>query len=281
MIEIIRRLRRPGGCPWDREQTPATMKEFLLEEAREVQQAVESGDPQHVCEELGDVLMIVIFLADMAEESGTFDLARVLAGIADKLVARHPHVFSAASPIDDSAAVVAAWKRLKSDEKVRRERISRRMAEVGRFVSALTAAHGIQNEAARVGFDFPDLAAAWAKIVEEAEELRVLLAPGETGIARSAGAIRPAASATTPVTGSTDPALTMEVGDLLFSVVNVARLAGIDADAALRMANQKFVERFARLEDRIEREGGFVGRTIDDLDRIWNRVKTEKGNRSP
>lgn len=254
LMDIVRTLRSPHGCSWDLKQTPETMKGFLLEEANEVAEAVDRGDPLHICEELGDVLMVVAMQARIAEEKGTFTMTEVLRGISDKLISRHPHVFGDAERGIDPDKVLDMWGKLKVEEKRQRKRVSSRMQETAGFSSPLRAAHQIQAEAAKVGFDFPDRASALAKIDEEVGEFR---ADVESG--------KPAAQVN-------------ELGDLLFSIVNVARLLGHDPDQALRQANEKFVRRFSRLEEHLEGSGGFSGKTIEELDAVWNQVKREEEN---
>ncbi|RCK79557.1 MAG: Nucleoside triphosphate pyrophosphohydrolase MazG [Candidatus Ozemobacter sibiricus] len=255
LMAIIRTLRSPGGCSWDRKQTHETMRKYLLEEAQEVAAAIEQGHPLPICEELGDLLMTIAMQARIAEEAGTFTMTEVLRGISDKLIGRHPHVFGEAERGLSPDRVVDMWGKLKAEEKRQRSRLTSRMEEAARFASALRAAVQIQAEAATVGFDFPDRASAVAKIFEEAEELRADLENGS-----------PAAQEA-------------ELGDLLFSIVNVARLLGLDPDAALRQANQKFIRRFARLEDRFEQQGGLAGRSIAELDAVWNEIKQAEPER--
>lgn len=254
LMEIIRRLRSPGGCSWDRTQTHETMRKYLLEEAQEVAEAIDQGHPLPICEELGDLMMIIAMHARIAEEAGTFTMAEVLRGISDKLIGRHPHVFGDAERGLSPDQVVDMWGKLKAEEKRQRNRLTSRMEEAAQFASSLRAAWQIQAEAATVGFDFPDRAGAVAKIAEEAGEFRA------------------------DVLGGTREAQQAELGDLLFSIVNVARLLGIDPDDAMRQANRKFIRRFGLLEDRLASAGGFAGQTIEELDAMWNEIKrAEKG----
>jgi len=252
LMEIVRTLRSPNGCSWDLKQTPETMKGFLLDEAQEVAEAVDKQDPLQICEELGDVVMVVGLQTRIAEEKGTFTMADVLRGISDKLISRHPHVFGDAERGISPEKVLDMWGKLKIEEKRQRNRISSRMQESGRFASALSAALQIQAEAGSVGFDFPDNASAIAKISEETRELQADIASG------------------------TSDALLEEAGDLLFSVVNVARMLNLDPEKALRKANEKFVRRFSKLEDRLDSKGGFADKTIQEMDEIWNEVKREE-----
>lgn len=263
LLEVMRRLREPDGCAWDREQTHESMKRYVREEADEVIGAIDEGDPLHLCEELGDLLMIIAFHARIAEEAGRFTMAEVAQGIVEKLVSRHPHVFppnqeeAEAGKGLSSDGVVQRWQELKTEEKRLKKRVSARMEQVAGFASPLQAALQIQEEARRVGFDFPEPKAALDKIVEEAKELNHLC-----------------------VSKSDDREhLELELGDLLFSVVNSARMLGIDPDQALRKTNGKFLRRFSAVEEQVETSGGWTGKTIQELDRMWDLVKA--GERKP
>lgn len=252
LVEIMRTLRSPEGCSWDRKQTHATMAEHVAEEAREVVEAIRSGDTLHIKEELGDLLMIIVFNAQIAAENGTFDMADVARGICEKLINRHPHVFGDVAKGADPEKVIAMWGEIKKQEKIDRKRISNRMREAVEFPSALAGAEKIQDEAAVVGFDFPDAHAALAKIKEEAGEIEAALK------------------------GQQREAIEEEVGDLLFSVLNVSRLAGVNAEECLRRSAAKFVSRFARVETLVEADGGFAGKSLAELDKYWDKVKLEK-----
>ncbi len=252
LVEIMRKLRSPEGCSWDRKQTLATMTEHLAEESREVIEAIESGDMLHVKEELGDLLMIIVFSAQIAAEAGTFDMADVATGICEKLIGRHPHVFGELDNSADPEAVIQMWGEIKKKEKADRKRLSNRMKEALEFPSALAGAEKIQQEAARVGFDFPDARAALAKIKEETAEIEVALSQ------------------------SNADELEEEIGDVLFSVLNVSRLAKVNAEHCLRRAARKFVDRFTQVETLVEKDGGFAGKDLAELDRYWDRVKLEK-----
>jgi len=264
LLEVMRRLREPGGCAWDREQTHESMKKYVREEGDEVIAAIEEGDPLHICEELGDLLMIITFHARIAEETGKFTMNEVAKGIVEKLISRHPHVFppnaeeAEAGKNLSSDGVVQRWQELKTEEKRLKKRVSARMEHVAGFASSLQASLQMQEEARKVGFDFPDHTSALAKIVEEANELSHLCKNRSEDREQ----------------------LTLELGDLLFSVVNCACMLGIDPDVALRKTNQKFLRRFSSVEERVEAAGGWEGKGIQELDRLWDAVKAEERQKS-
>ncbi|HEY9070565.1 MAG TPA: nucleoside triphosphate pyrophosphohydrolase [Candidatus Ozemobacteraceae bacterium] len=250
LLEIMARLRAPDGCSWDRKQDHKSLRKYVLEEANEVAEAIDKGDPLHLAEELGDLAMMIAFHAQVAAEAGTFTMTEVMKGICEKLISRHPHVFASADGKTLTPdQVVDMWGRLKTDEKARRARISSRMQEAVAFASPMKSAFQIQAEAATVGFDFPEPRGAVDKIAEEAKELAGTLADEDAEAASE------------------------ELGDLLFAIINAARLMGVDPEAALRQATAKFVRRFERVEERAEAAGGFAGRTIEEMDGWWNEAK--------
>ena len=261
LIEIMAALRTPGsGCPWDLEQTFATVAPYTLEEAYEVADAIERGDVADLREELGDLLLQVVFHARMAEEEGRFDFGGVVDAITRKLIRRHPHVFGDARDLK-SDEVKALWGRIKAEEK--RERAEARraaglpaeeatgaLAGAPLALPALTRALKLQQKAGKVGFDWNDPRAVLAKLREEIDEVEAELDAGEAE--RVAG----------------------EVGDLLFAVANLARHLSVDPEAALRGANAKFERRFAHIESRL----GEVGRapadaTLDEMEALWSEAK--------
>lgn len=251
LVEIMRKLRRPEGCSWDRKQTMQSLAENILEEAKEVFDAINSGDYLHVCEELGDLLMVIVFHAQIASEEGKFDMDDVSKGICQKLIRRHPHVFGDSSIDIDSEQVMQVWGEIKKQEKIDRSRISNRMREALKCSSSLTGAEKVQEEAAKVGFDWDSAKSAFPKIAEETEEV---------GKAMNSGKIAE---------------LEEEVGDLIFSVLNVSRLSGISAEKCLKNATAKFVERFSAIEPMVEADGGFGGKTLEELDKYWDIVKKQ------
>lgn len=253
LVEIMHKLRsEDGGCSWDRKQTHLSLAKFIKEEAQEAVEAIESGDTLHMVEELGDLLMLIVFNAQIGVENGTFTLADVARGISDKLISRHPHVFGDAEKGIDSEKVLQMWGELKVKEKADRRKISNRMKEALRFPSAIRMTEKIQAEAAEVGFDFPDADEAFKKVKEEVEEIRELVQGNEGG-------------------EQIEEKIAEEVGDLLFSVVNVTRLRGIDAEECLKKASEKFVGRFAKVEKLVQ--GNFAGKSLAELDKYWDQVK--------
>lgn len=254
LVEIFEKLRSPDGCSWDRKQTHQSLAKHVREEAEEVVEAIDSGDVLHLVEELGDLLMQVVFHAQIGSENGTFDMEDVSRGICEKLISRHPHVFGSAERGIAPEQVLEMWGELKSKEKAERKRLAHRMKESLNFPSAIRLTEKIQAEAASVGFDFSSAEQAFLKIREEVEEVEELMAKKEAHAAK----------------------MQEEIGDLLFSVINVTRLLQIDAESCLRKASEKFVERFARVEELVEKDGGFSGKNLEELDKYWDRIKTEK-----
>ncbi|HZZ60343.1 MAG TPA: nucleoside triphosphate pyrophosphohydrolase [Roseiarcus sp.] len=261
LIEIMAALRDPEhGCPWDVEQSFASIAPYTIEEAYEVADAIERGDTEDLREELGDLLLQVVFHARMAEEAGLFDFGGVVEAVTAKLIRRHPHVFGDARELD-SEAVKALWSRIKADEKRTRAE-ARRSAGVlaearsGAFggvplpLPALSRALKLQERAGKVGFDWDDAHAVVAKLREEIAEVEAELAD------RSA------------------ERLSNEVGDLLFAAVNLARHLRVDPEAALRGANAKFERRFAHIERRLaERGRGPEGVGLDEMETLWVEAK--------
>lgn len=246
---VVHRLRAPGGCPWDREQTHESLIPHLLEEAYEVVDAIRGGDPELMCEELGDLLLQPVLHAEIAAETGAFDLDRMAHVLTDKLIRRHPHVFGEASA-DTSDAVLTQWDAIKRQEKgTEAEGI---LHNVGAGLPALMRAQKLQKKAARVGFDWPEAAPVFAKIREEADELEAAVASGETA------------------------AVEEELGDLLFSVVNLARKLGVESEAALAAANAKFARRFHAMEQHLGSTGLKLGQlSLDTMDEAWETVKKQ------
>jgi len=248
LVQVMDRLLAPDGCPWDREQTLETLRPFLVEETYEVLDALSRGDVKGHCEELGDLLMQVVFHAAIRREEGAFDIDDVCTGISDKLVHRHPHVFADAKA-DTSEQVLAQWEEIKKAEKtakgVRHDRI---LAGV-KPGPALARAQKIGTKAAKVGFDWPDVEGSIAKIEEEVREVREVVT-GEQAKRHH------------------------EVGDLLFAVVNVARKLGVDAEQALVDATRRFQQRFEFVEDRLSDRGKTPQTsTLEEMDSLWNEAK--------
>jgi len=255
LLEIMAQLRDPEhGCPWDLEQSFATIAPYTIEEAYEVAEAAERGEPGALKDELGDLLLQVVFHARMAEEAGHFAFNDVALAIADKMVRRHPHVFGDAE-VEGAAAQTVAWETQKAEERRARAIVDGRAESaldgVGVGLPALTRAEKLQKRAARVGFDWPAVAPIFDKIDEEIDELR-------TEIESSAA----------------KPRLEDEVGDLLFAVVNLARRLEVDPEQALRHANRKFERRFRGVEARLAAAGKAPGEaSLDEMEAEWQRVK--------
>jgi ATP diphosphatase len=261
LIEIMAALRDSvRGCPWDVEQTFTTIAPYTIEEAYEVADAIERGDMEDLREELGDLLLQVVFPARMAEEAGLFDFGGVVEAITAKLVRRHPHVFGEAQRMD-SGAVKGLWGRVKAEEKIRRtearaalgsprEAPSDALGDVPLALPALTRAIKLQEKAGEVGFDWNDVRAVLAKLGEEIAEVEAAIA------------------------GGSFEALANEVGDLLFAAVSLARHLKIDPEAALRAANAKFARRFAHIESRLA-ESGRRPASVDlsEMEALWSEAK--------
>ncbi len=243
LVEVMRRLRAPDGCPWDREQTLDTLRTYVIEEAYEVVQAIEDKDMDALREELGDLLMQVVFQAGLTEDQGRFDIADVCRASVKKLVARHPHVFGD-HKAKDAQEVLARWEGYKRAEG------KGVLDGVPRRLPALLMALRVSEKASRVGFDWPDLSGVLAKLDEEVGELKEALASGDAD------------------------AIEEEVGDVLFVAANVARLKGLDPEAALRRMIERFRARFSAIEAALSREGREVsGTPLPTLDALWEEAK--------
>ena len=265
LVAIMDRLLAPDGCPWDREQTLETLRPFLIEESYEVLEAMEHGTPAEHCEELGDLLMQIVFQAALRRAAGGFAIDDVVRAIADKLVRRHPHVF-ADSRADTAAQVLVQWNEIKEREK-REAADARASADpdgapartraldgVPRALPALARAQKLSERAGRVGFDWPDVAGSLAKVREELAEIEAVIAAGHPAPDHAAAE--------------------HEVGDLLFAVVNVARKLGVDAENALRSASTRFTDRFAHVEDRLRERGMTPAQsTLEEMDTLWDEAK--------
>lgn len=246
LTDIVARLRGPGGCPWDREQTHESLKRHLLEECYEALEAIDQGEPALLAEELGDLLVQVAFHADIAREAGHFTLAEVIAGANDKLIRRHPHIFGEDSAAD-AREVELNWEQLKAQE--RRERGIRKSPVEGipAELPALSYAQLMQDRAAKAGFDWPDVAGVLDKVVEEAAELRRAATAAERQ---------------------------HELGDLLLVMVNLGRWLGAQAEDALRQANARFRRRYLQMESLAEERGlDFAKLPLDDKESLWQEAK--------
>lgn len=253
LVALMDRLRDPGGCPWDREQTLDSLRTYLLEETYEVLDALDSGDVEAHREELGDLLLQVVFQAKLRKETGAFTIDDVIVGIHDKLVRRHPHVFGD-TPAASAEEVLDQWERLKAREKEGTDRPSV-LDHVPAQLPALLQALRLTEKAARIGFDWTAETDLHEKVEEEWRELRHELAGGSReGIAE-------------------------ELGDLLFALANVARRHGIDPEQALRGANGKFIRRFRHIEDRLA-DGGRRPQdaTLAEMDALWEEAKRDEAS---
>ena len=262
LIEIMRALRAPDGCPWDREQTAASLRPFVLEETYEVLDAIEHGTPADLCEELGDFLFEAVFLSQISDEQGEFSMRDVLDGICDKLIRRHPHVFERAEGAEGltSHQVLERWETLKARERALAGRTPTpvhkgALTGVPKSLPALLRAYEISSRAATVGFDWAGPGDVLDKLDEEVAEIRQEVGSGATGhLSRAED----------------------EVGDLLFAVANLARKLGVEPESALRRANDKFTRRFEAVERRVADQGrSMKDATLDELDREWNQVKLD------
>ena len=277
LVGVVDRLRDPiGGCPWDLEQTHRSLIPYVLEEAHEVADAIRQGNDDHLAEELGDLLLQVVLHARIASESGRFDFAAVARGISAKLVRRHPHVFGTAEA-RDSDAVRRSWEAIKAEERGSEppnpsaqpsSPLSDRLAAKTRGLSALAGAMAISRQAAAAGFEWHNLDGVWAKVHEELEELKeaVTLVWSEGGIAAGSPG-RPPASG---VSAARDHAET-ELGDVLFTLVNVGRWCRLDPEEALAGTNRRFLDRFSRVEAALG--GDLGGRSIEELETLWQQAK--------
>jgi len=258
LLDIMARLRDPEhGCPWDLEQSFATIAPYTIEEAYEVAEAAERGEPEALKDELGDLLLQVVFHARMAEEARHFAFNDVARAIADKMIRRHPHVFANAE-VEGSAAQTVAWEAQKAEER-RAKAVAAGHPEsaldgVGLGLPALTRAEKLQKRAARVGFDWPSTPPVFDKIEEEIVELRA------------------------EIDGGGKPErIADELGDLLFAVVNLARKLSVDPEQALRHANRKFERRFRAIEERLATGGRPIAEaSLDEMEAEWQRVKAEE-----
>lgn len=257
LLELMARLRSAGGCPWDREQTRETLKPYLIEEAYEVLDAIDDGSRDHLVEELGDLLFQVVFHCQIAGEQGEFTMADVLERLSDKMIRRHPHVFGD-RVVGDAREALEQWERIKHDEAKEDGRTRSAVDGVPGTLPALLRAQRLQVKAGRVGFDWTDWHEAWAKVREEMGELEATLDAEETA------------------------RVSDELGDVLFSLVNVARLRGIDAEDCLRRAAAKFTRRFREVEAEMRAAGRRVSEApAGDLDRAWEAVKARERGGSP
>ncbi|MDI6816499.1 MAG: nucleoside triphosphate pyrophosphohydrolase [Actinomycetota bacterium] len=246
LIELMATLRGQKGCPWDKEQTHETLRRYLIEEAYETVEAIDNNDHQHLMEELGDLLLQIVFHAQIASEAGQFTMSDVAEGIVTKLTRRHPHIFGEAQ-VSSAREVVINWEKIKREEKER----DRVLAGVPKSLPALLYAFQMQGKAAKVGFDWENIDGALEKVVEEA---------GELARARAG-----------------DGSIEQEVGDLLFAVVNIARHLEVEPELALRKTCEKFESRFRHIEDKATSLGqNLADMTLEEKDKLWDEAKEQE-----
>src|SRR5579862_4002246 len=265
LVALQAKLRAPNGCPWDREQTHDSLRTYLVEEAYEVLDAIDGGDARKFADELGDLLLQIVFHAELAAEAGRFDIADVIEHIYTKMVRRHPHVFGEVRA-KTSAQVLKNWEQLKAEERAKSQPLPAKDASildpVPRSLPALLEAHQLTRRAANVGFDWPDVYGIFDKLAEETMELKSAISE------LAAGDRRP-------------QEIEEEVGDLLFVGVNLARFLGLDAEIALKKANRKFAGRFREMERIAAVRGQTLGGlSAAELDALWNEVKSAAAERA-
>ena len=249
LVDIVARLRAPGGCPWDREQTHRSLKRNLLEEAYEALEAIDQSDPPKLAEELGDLLVQVAFHADIAAEAGEFEIADVLRKINEKLVRRHPHVF-ADEEVSDAREVERNWERIKAEERGQAGVRKSPVEGIPGDMPALAYAQLMQDRVARAGFEWDDVSGVLEKIVEEVEEFRQAATPDER---------------------------VHELGDIMFTLVNLARWSGVHAEDVLRQANRRFQSRYLRMESLATEKGlDFESLPLVEKEALWQEGKAEE-----
>lgn len=273
------RLRAPGGCPWDREQTFDSIKPYTLEETYEVLEAIENQDWPELAGELGDLLLQVLFYAEMAQEQGSFSIDDVLDRLSTKLINRHPHVFGEVKA-DTSDEVKRNWEALKAEERKKRDPAENEgrsiLAGVSSAMPAMLEAQKLNSRAAQAGFDWPDVESLFDKLREETDELREQLkeypAPGPLPPGRGV-----AGSGRVAVGEQLQWRLEDEVGDLFFVLVNIARYLSVDPESALRKTNRKFKRRFQWMEERLHKSGRTADQAgMEELESLWQQAKAEE-----
>ncbi len=247
LVEIVARLRAEGGCPWDRAQTPQTLRPYLLEEAYEALDAIDSGDDASLRKELGDVLFLIVMLSQMADERGAFTVDDVVEAVSSKMIRRHPHVFDPHHDSSDDEGGIGAWEARKAKE---RKPDASALDGVPKAMPALLRAHRISEKAGAVGFDWPDAPSVRKKVAEELDELDEAMAAGDA------------------------QAIGEELGDVLFTLVNLGRHLPVGAEAALRVATERFEQRFRALEDELRAQGRRVSdSSAQELEPLWRSLK--------
>ena len=252
LVEIIKILQAPGGCPWDREQTHESLKPYFIEEVYEAIEAIDSGSDEHLKEELGDVLLQVVFHAEIASRDGRFDIEGIIRGIVDKLKRRHPHVFGKES-VENSDEVIRNWEAIKRQEKRGKKEDASVLDGLPRSLPALIKARRIQEKVSRFGFDWDHTEEVMLKVDEELRELKEARSKNDTA------------------------AIEEELGDLLFAVANLARFVSVCPEDALRKTIEKFQRRFQYIERELPKKGLKLGdASLEEMDELWEKVKTEE-----
>ena len=249
LVDIMARLRGPGGCPWDREQTIQSLRNFVLEETYEVLDAIDRDDHEALRGEIGDFIFEGVFLAQMEADAGRFTVTESLRHINEKLIRRHPHIFGDTAGVDTPGKVLEQWEQIKAREQQSAGERKSLLKGVPKTMPALLRAHEISTRAAAVGFDWERTDDVITKIEEEVEELRAAEHEGRERTEE-------------------------EMGDLLFAMANLARKLGIDAESALRKANEKFTQRFGRVEEVFEQRGKSLQEaTLEEMEEVWQQIK--------
>jgi MazG family protein len=251
--DIVTRLTAPDGCPWDREQTPFSLKKYVLEEAYELLEAIDTGDPSAVAEELGDLLFLLLLLTHIYEKAGRFSLGQVLDGIAEKMIRRHPHVYGNVH-VSRPEEVSANWQVIKAKEAKKKKEDYSCLGHLPRSLPALQRAFRLGERASRVGFDWSRADDVWEKITEEERELREAMSGGDRD------------------------AMANEIGDLLFSISNLSRHLGINPEEALQGTADRFVNRFCSMERQIGQTGKkLADSSLEEMEGAWSAVKASEG----
>jgi tetrapyrrole methylase family protein/MazG family protein len=251
LVQIMARLRGKNGCPWDRQQTHESIKPYFVEETYEVLEAIDDGDAGKLCEELGDVLLQVVFHARMAEEVSLFNIADVVRAISEKLIRRHPHVFGNVQA-DTAQEVLFNWEQIKKTERVSAKGHASLLDGVPRELPALLRAHRLQEKASRVGFDWKEAREVFRKVEEELGELRAAMECEQPD------------------------RMEAELGDLLFSLVNLGRFIAVNPEEALRKTIARFIARFQYIEEELVRRGQTPGQvTLEEMDALWAEAKAK------
>ena len=250
LVEVIATLRGENGCPWDREQTHTSLKSTLIEETYETVEAIDSGDSNHLKEELGDLLLNIMLQAQIADESENFDIYDVIESLTEKLIRRHPHVFGNVD-VENADEVVKNWETIKSQEEGYEDRKSV-LDGIPVALPSLLRSQKIQKRAARVGFDWDNISDVFKKVEEELDEVNDSLKNDD------------------------QDEIELEIGDLLFAVVNLCRFVELQAEETLRKANRKFVKRFKRMESELITQGKNISdQSLEELDKIWDKIKKD------